>query len=152
MNEVYAEFSVEMDLPSALLDPDGIAILDPDGIEIEVNSGWVDVMADARAQVPISYKSGNPGNAIDDRVADEGVITLAMDNSENNSAGVLGYYSTDNAAVRSGFEQGVMARIKAVYDGVTYSQPSFRLLAWPVNASPWSRRWIICTSSTTPIL
>jgi hypothetical protein len=113
---------VEAVVYGQLYDPDGVGICDPDSVPIYVLSGWVDITDDIRTGVPITYSTGNPNNDIEARVADEGVLNLAFDNSEANSAGLKGYYSPDNTNVRTLFEQNLQIRINIIYGATTYYQ------------------------------
>src|SRR5512136_1427816 len=55
-----------------------------------------------------------------DRVASSGSLTFALDNSEANSAGLVGYYSLGHPNARPGFRLGIGVRLKLGYDGVLY--------------------------------
>lgn len=92
-------------------------------IELELSPGvWTDVSADVRAQVPVVAEIGIRGSGILDRVASTGTMTFALDNSEKNSAGLLGYYAPDHANCRSGFDVGIGVRWYVQYDdGATVS-------------------------------
>lgn len=70
---------------------------------------WTDITADVQYPVKCSY--GIKGNSISNRVADTGILTFALDNSAQNSAGSLGYYSPGGANVRAGFAPGIAARL-----------------------------------------
>ena len=117
-----ADVSVYVDIEcySPLLCPDGLVINDPDSDPINVLSGWVDVTSDIRLLPSISYSRGNPNNDVESRVADEGVLTIAFDNSISNSAGLAGYYSPDNANCRDCFAQNEPIRIRYNYSGTDY--------------------------------
>jgi hypothetical protein len=80
---------------------------------------WTDVSSDICHSHPISYTYGIRGNSVNDRVADTGEMTLCFDNSENNSAGLVGYYSPGNTNCRSGFAAGLQIKLVAVYENDT---------------------------------
>jgi hypothetical protein len=113
---------VEMEMSTAILDPDGFNITDPDGFNIEDPSGWGDVTADIRTAVPISYSLGNTGHTLQDRMGDVGALTLAFDNSIGNSVGMAGYYSPDSGNCRDGFVQDASLRITITASAIAYYQ------------------------------
>ena len=82
-------------------------------VELKLDgSTWTDVSADVRAQSDIIVRYGIRGHSPKNRVAGIGSMTWEMDDSEANSAGLLGYYSPDHANQRTGFELNLAARIK----------------------------------------
>lgn len=117
-----ATLYIDVECYSPLLDPDGLIINDPDGDPIEVLSGWVDITDDIRITVPVNYSTGNPNNDIEARVADEGVLRLAYDNSEGNSEGLKGLYSPDHVSADESFVQNQPIRIRLVSNAITYYQ------------------------------
>lgn len=72
---------------------------------------WQDVTADVRASEGIRFGHGISGADPTDRVASAGECTLAMENTQANSAGTVGYYSPHHASKRSGFDIGTQLRI-----------------------------------------
>jgi len=117
-----ATLYVDVECYSPLLDPDGLIINDPDSDPIKVLSGWVDITSDIRITVPVNYSTGNPNNDIEARVADEGILRLAYDNSIGNSAGLDGLYSPDHANADECFVQNQPIRIRLVSNAITYYQ------------------------------
>src|SRR4030066_503430 len=81
---------------------------------------WTDVTADARASVDIGVQYGINGTGPADRVAPTGTLSFALDNSEHNSGGLIGYYAPGHANCRNGFEVGCPVRLRIVDLGVTY--------------------------------
>jgi hypothetical protein len=81
---------------------------------------WTDVTEDTRATTPIVASYGIDGAGPTDRVASTGTLNFALDNSEHNSAGLLGYYAPGHSNCRTGFEVGCPARLRVVYQAVTY--------------------------------
>src|SRR4030065_1368367 len=71
---------------------------------------WTDVTADARASVEIAVQYGISGTGPADRVAQTGTLSFALDNSEHNSGGLIGYYAPGHANCRNGFEGGCPGR------------------------------------------
>lgn len=70
--------------------------------------GWTDVTEDLLEVVNLDY--GIAGAGPTDLVASTGQLGYAMDNSEDNSAGLVGYYSPQNANHRPGFKTGIGVR------------------------------------------
>lgn len=81
-------------------------------IEMEFNGiggGWT-MVSDWRRSVGVQWHRGFPGVGVLDLVADIGTLNLTLDNSEQNSATLAGYYSPDNVNCRIGF--GLNARVR----------------------------------------
>jgi hypothetical protein len=75
-------------------------------IEMELSgrgNGWT-VIDDVIKEAGISWHRGLPGTKVTDVVAEPGTLYFTLDNSEKNSAKLLGYYSPDHANKRVGFE------------------------------------------------
>ena len=110
-------------------------------------SGWTNVWADVRAQVPVVLSYGiQSGGGPGDRCAQPGSLTFALDNSVKNSGTAQGYYSPTHASVRSGFEIGIGVRLVIVYGGVSYYKFTGRLGALQVTPNqrgPWT---VLCTA------
>jgi hypothetical protein len=71
--------------------------------------GWTDVTEDLLEAVNLEYGISGAGPL--DLVASTGQISYAMDNSEDNSAGLVGYYSPQRFDVcRPGFKLGIGVR------------------------------------------
>lgn len=100
---------IEMDFGEAILDSQGNPILDSQDRPI-LDSDWVSVNADTLDE-SIRIRRGMLSGDITDRVADAGTLTLVMNNSAYNSAGLMGYYSLDHANRRVGFGTGTRVRI-----------------------------------------
>lgn len=81
-------------------------------IEMEfsgIGNGWT-MVTDWRKNPGIQWRRGFPGVGVLDLVSDIGTLTLTLDNSEQNSAKTIGYYSPDNSNCRPGF--GLNARVR----------------------------------------
>src|SRR3989304_4711198 len=78
------------------------------------------VTADLRLNPNAVFAYGIGGNSPTGRMASTGSFTFGMDNSEGNSAGLVGYYSPGHANVRSGFELGIKVRLSLTRAGTTY--------------------------------
>lgn len=111
-----------------------------------VGGGWTDLLAagDVRAEVPIRWQYGIQGNSLLDRVAAPGNLTFALDNSANNSGGLLGYYAFDSANCRSGFTTGINVRLRVTYSAVTYTKFHGRLSAATPAAGAYGARTTVC--------
>jgi len=71
-------------------------------IEMDFGAGWVDVSADVVSQITASW--GIHGSSPKQRVADPGTLRFRLDNSAQNSGGLVGYYAPGHPNVRSGFD------------------------------------------------
>ncbi len=100
---------IEMDLGEPILDSQDRPILDSQD-RIILDSDWVSVTSDA-VQDPIHIRRGIFSTDFKDRVADTGTLTLTLNNSAANSAGLMGYYSLDHANRRAYFGNSTRARI-----------------------------------------
>lgn len=89
-------------------------------LQMFLSGVWTDVTADVLASVPIRFSYGIRGAGPEDRVADTGTLSFALNNSSHNSAHLVGYYSPHNANCRTGFTWGVETRVKFVSAGITY--------------------------------
>lgn len=75
-------------------------------------NGWTDVSRDVRFLDGFQAKRGFAGATPRDRVAGTGVLSFALDNSEDNSAGALGYYSPGHANCRDGFAKHIGVQVR----------------------------------------
>lgn len=74
-------------------------------------AGWTDVSEDVLVDPSVHLEYGIGGATSQDLVASTGKLSFALDNSEDNSAELLGYYSPDNPATcRPGFKRGIGVR------------------------------------------
>lgn len=87
-------------------------------VEFYNGSTWVDISADVQVGT-LKWNGGIPGGDATDHVADPGGMECELDNSQANSGAKLGYYSPDNANLRTGWVIGAPIRIKIVYGGNT---------------------------------
>jgi hypothetical protein len=85
-----------------------------------VGGGWVDISADVLHNPSPKWNMGIMGNDTLDRVGDPEELAFALDNSANNSAGILGYWSPTNPNCRTGWGPGVAVRLLFTYEGGTY--------------------------------
>jgi hypothetical protein len=81
---------------------------------------WVDISADVLHDPSPKWNMGIMGNDVLDRVGDPEELSFSLNNSANNSAGLLGYYSPTNANCRAGWGPGVPIRLSFVYFGGRY--------------------------------
>ena len=115
---ITPEITISMNFGNALLDAEGNAILDALDAEI-LDSGFATVAADVLAGV--TWKVGNSGRTVFDRVPDIGTASFKLKNSTANSAGTAGFYSPDHASVGRYFGLDTVVRI-AITEGVTTHQ------------------------------
>ncbi|CAB4190611.1 hypothetical protein UFOVP1196_77 [uncultured Caudovirales phage] len=67
----------------------------------------------------MQFDRGLPGGRVTDCVADAGQMSFQLDNTLNNSAKLVGYYSPDHANCRSGFRDSIWVRIRHVVGATT---------------------------------
>jgi hypothetical protein len=86
------------------------------------NSGWDDVkvgvwqeLLDVQISSRIGIRRGIQGTTFRDRVASTGSMDFQLDNSANNSQGLLGLYSPNNSNVLDGWRIGVQVRCSVVF-------------------------------------
>jgi len=90
-------------------------------IEAKLNgSDWTDITADVLIAEGYKWRRGIWGVGPKSRIAGTGKLLCKLNNGQNNSGGLLGYYSPAHANARSGFELGLPMRVKYVYDGDTF--------------------------------
>lgn len=95
------------------------------GIKLEVQpagggGAWTDITADLLRDPDVHITYGPGGTGPESRVADPSEASFGLDNSEDNSAGLRGYYSPGHVNCRAGFQKGIGVRISFVYAGVSY--------------------------------
>jgi hypothetical protein len=78
---------------------------------------WIDFALDVIKKLRIKY--GIRGIGPLDRIASTGKMDFEVKNDDENSRGLLGYYSPDHANVREGWGVGNDIRAKLVYSGST---------------------------------
>ena len=87
--------------------------LDDVRIEAFIAGNWVDLTPDCLDEA--TWKYGIDGNTPEDCTASPGALAFTLDNSENNSAQTLGYYSPRHANKRSGWAFGIPVRVVLDY-------------------------------------
>lgn len=114
-------------------------------LEIEFSADvWTDVIDDVRTNVPIQYSGGIKSFLPTDRTADPGSLTFWLDNSEQNSAGLLGYYTYGHPNCRAGFALGVGVRLAVDYGGTTYYKGRGTLKGARPEAGTKGARFVEC--------
>uniref|UniRef100_A0A6M3IWH9 Putative tail protein n=2 Tax=viral metagenome TaxID=1070528 RepID=A0A6M3IWH9_9ZZZZ len=88
---------------------------------------WTAVTSDARRQGPITAKYGILSSEPMRFVGDVGTLNFELDNSEGNSAKMLGYYAPDHACCLTGFDIGTPTRLSITYSGSTFYKFTGRL-------------------------
>ncbi len=89
-------------------------------LEVELNGpggGWT-AITDVDESSGVVIKRGLAGSSQRDRVSTTGTMSFVLNNSENNSGGLLGYYSPRNANCRSGWKLGIAVRYSVTYVGI----------------------------------
>lgn len=98
---------------------------------------WTDIAADVLTQPGIRARYGIFGTDARARVADTGILSFSLNNSQTNSGGLLGYYSPGHANARSGFEIGIGVRLGLTWSGSTFYK--FRGTLDSVSPEPGQR-------------
>lgn len=113
----------------------------PDCVCIEMQLGgtagaWTDVSEDWLQRDGVHVSCGIRGSGPLDRVASTGTMKFSLDNSANNSAGLIGYYSPGHHNCRTGFQAGIPVRLHLIYDGRTYRKFYGRISPDGIDVSP----------------
>jgi hypothetical protein len=85
-----------------------------------LNGVPVDLSADVLLDPGIACRYGIFGSSPSDRVADTGTLTFQLNNSQRNSASLIGYYTPGHANCRAGWDLGVKVSLQIIYGGVIY--------------------------------
>lgn len=88
--------------------------------EAELNGvglGWTDITEDVLIDPGVSIRYGIAGTGPLDLVASTGTMKLVLNNSEDNSAGLMGYYSPRHRRCRPGFALGIRIRFTYLIPG-----------------------------------
>ena len=85
-----------------------------------VGGGWTDITEDVYTDPPVVIAYGIDGSGPLDRIARTGQLTFGLDNSDQNSGGLKGYYSPGNSSVRTGWNVGIRVRCVVEYDGTSF--------------------------------
>ena len=117
----------------------------PDSIKLEMQlagtaGAWTDVTEDVIRSTPITCTYGIQDSSPLARVASTGTFNFMLDNSANNSVGLVGYYSPGHANCRSGFSAGITVRFSVIYGGVTYPKFYGRVPATGIQIIPGANK------------
>jgi len=118
-------------------------------IEMEfagVGAGWTNVSTDVSRAVGVRFGYGIRAGGFQDRVAQTGTLTFALDNSSTNSARKLGYYSPDHANKRTGFAIGIRVRLKITHSASTRYKFIGTLNEILPAPGAWASRLTSCTA------
>ncbi len=105
-------------------------------IQMLLNGVWTTI-DDVITEAGVTWHRGFSGTGVLDCVADAGTLTFSLNNSETNSAHLVGYYSPDNANVRSGFDLNTGVRY---FIGTTMRFTGFLDAIEPTSGIHESRR------------
>lgn len=121
----------------------------PDGQFIQaeldgVGLGWTDLSDDVLLGIKFSW--GIRDNGPTALVASTGVLEFRLNNSDQNSAGLAGYYTPGHPNCRSGWRPRIRIRLVVTYGGVDYVQH----FGWLREIKPapfaFGERVVRCTS------
>lgn len=85
-------------------------------LEAKLAGVWVDLTEDLVGAISLSW--GNRNKGVLDRMAQSGTLRWRLNNSAENSQGVVGCYSPRSANKRAGWQKDVEIRFSLVVDGV----------------------------------
>jgi hypothetical protein len=117
----------------------------PDSIKLEMQfagtaGAWTDITEDIVRSTPITCTYGIQDSSPLARVASTGTFNFVLDNSELNSAGLVGYYSPGHTNCRSGFKSGITVRFSVIFGDVTYPKFYGRIPATGIQIIPGSNK------------
>lgn len=101
-------------------------------LEAYIGAAWVDLSADLLAGAALKISGGIGGGGIADRVASGGELSFALDNSAENSAGLVGYYSPGHANARAGWDFAIKVRASITRGVTTY----YKFVGWIDEITP----------------
>lgn len=102
-------------------------------LQAYISGSWTSIKRDVEIfKAPVVAKRGISGSGITNRVAEPGDLTCSLDNSEANSAGLLGYYSPGHANMRANFGRDTRVRLKITYGGTDY----YKFHGWIADLNP----------------
>lgn len=98
------------------------------------NSDWVDLSGDLveLGSFLVAIRRGFQSAAMDDLVAAPSSLTFGLNNSVQNSGGMIGYYSPDAASGRAGWQSGIPIRAQVTANGTTRT----RFYGWVDTIQP----------------
>ena len=96
------------------------ALFDSIAFEVEISSVWYDITADVKKDPAPEWNMGIMGNGPTSRVGDSEYLNFTLDNSQGNSAGLIGYYTPGHANCRTGWTTGLNVRLSFVFEGETF--------------------------------
>lgn len=111
--------------------------LDSTRLEMKLNGTWVNITRDVVGRISCHY--GIMRNDPTARVAGIGAIKFALNNTDKNSAGKMGYYTPGHSEARSGFDTGVQVRIVFELGGTTIEKFTGKIP--PKGISPETGRY-----------
>jgi len=142
MPAIAPTVSVEATLEGWLVGLEGSSEL---GETTIVTGTLINITADVDNSSPIEVNYGISGNGPLDRIAQTGTMTFSLNNAANNSGGVVGYYSPGHTNVRTGWDLGLLCKLKLTYDSVTYYKFAGNLVSIVPDAGSYGRRSVMCT-------
>jgi Bacterial Ig domain/Concanavalin A-like lectin/glucanases superfamily len=108
---------------------------------------WDDITPDLRDSVPLVVQRGIHSDSPTDKLARTGTMTFALNNSQYNSAGLLGYYSPGHVNQRSGFDRGAFVRYGLTWSGVFYPWFTGRIKSIKPSSGIYDERITHCIAT-----
>lgn len=114
-------------IPAATIYFDDVSLIDVDDI------AWTeceDVLLDQPVEWEYGFAQGSPL----DLLASTGRLSFLLDNSDQNSAGLAGLYSPENANLLAGFAEGTLVKLELAEDDMT----TILLTGWITPDDTWT--------------
>lgn len=105
---------------------------------------YTDLSADVLTEPQFTSRSGIFGQKPTNRVASPGTLKFTLDNSSNNSGGVLGYYTPTSSNCLAGFAEGVGVRLAITYDSDVYYKWVGRVTKITPDAGRYGKQETVC--------
>lgn len=109
-------------------------------VEAELNgqgNGWTDLTPDLQLDPALEVSYGIPDTGPLALVASAGHMNFTLNNSEANSAMLLGYYTPGHPNCRTGFRIGIRVRFRYLVNGTTY----YKFVGWLDEVEPLTGRY-----------
>ncbi len=107
---------------------------------------WEDVQRDVLDEDGIHFERGNHDDSPDDLVADPGMLRFTLNNSQDNSAKTLCYYTPGDIAARGGFGLGTPVRLSFYFQGLWFQLWEGRITEISPEDGIWSSRKVFVTA------
>jgi hypothetical protein len=104
--------------------------------ELEISSVWYDITPDVKVDPSPEWNMGIMNNTPTSRVGDPEFLRFTLDNSQGNSAGLIGYYTPGHANCRTGWTSGLNVRLSFVYEGERFYKYYGKIMPDGIEVEP----------------